>query len=77
MEKQKQVYRYYRYEGKKLLAKREIPFSIQLSSRLILDELCYNFNKASIEAAINKAIDKGDKKKFIKLSKKYKHYTFE
>lgn len=77
MEKQKQVYRYYRYDGKKLLAKREIPFEIKLSSRLMLDELCYKWNKAIIETAINEAIEQGDKEEFIKLSKKYKHYTFE
>jgi len=77
MEKQKQVYRYFRYDGKKLLAKREIPFEIKLSSRLILDELCYKWNKATIESAINEAIEHGDKEKFLKLSRQYKHFTFE
>jgi len=77
MEKQKQVYRYYRYDGEKLLAKREIPYEIKLSSRLILDELCYQWNKAKIESKINEAIEQGDKETFVKLSYDYKHFTLE
>lgn len=77
MEKQKQIYRYLRYDGKKLLAKREIPFEIKLSSRLVLDELCYNWNKEKAETEINDAIERGDKEKFLQLSHEYKHFTLE
>lgn len=77
MEKQKQVYRYCRYNGNPLLAKREIAYEIKLSSRLLLDELCYNWNKSKLEAAINRAIEQGDQERFMKLSNEYKYYTFE
>lgn len=77
MEKQKQVYRYYRYDGEKLLAKREIPYEIKLSSRLILDELCYQWNKATLESQINEAIEQGDRETFRQLSHEYKYFTLE
>lgn len=76
MEKQKVNYHYYRYDGEVLQAKREIPFEVKLSSRLILDELCYTWNKAKIEDAINTAIDQGNKEEFINLSKRYKQYIW-
>jgi len=77
MEKQKQVYRYCRYNGNPLLAKREIAYEIKLSSRLLLDELCYKWNKSQLETAINQAIDTGDQEKFLEISEDYKFYTFE
>ena len=77
MEKQQLNYRYCRYDGKELQAKREIPFEIKLSSRLILDELCYSWNKAKMEEAINIAIDQGNKDIFMNLSKQYKQYIWE
>ncbi|GGB51391.1 IDEAL domain-containing protein [Virgibacillus dakarensis] len=77
MKKQKVVYRYYRYDGNLLHAKREIPYELKLSSRLLLDELCFNWNKAQLEAAINKSIDEGNKTEFIKLSEEYKHFIWE
>lgn len=76
MEKQKVNYLYYRYDGEVLQAKREIPFEVKLSSRLILDELCYTWNKAKIEDAINTAIDQRNKEEFINLSKRYKQYIW-
>lgn len=77
MEKQKLTYSYYRYDGEVLQAKREIPFEVKLSSRLILDELCYTWNKANIKDAIDTAIDQGNKDEFIRLSKRHKHYIWE
>ena len=77
MEKQKQVYRYCRYNGNPLLAKREIAYEIKLSSRLLLDELCYKWNKIVLEEKINQAIEQGNQEKFMKLSHEYKYYTFE
>ncbi|MFD1037637.1 IDEAL domain-containing protein [Virgibacillus byunsanensis] len=77
MKQQKLVYRFYRYDGKTLHAKREIPFELKLSSRLILDEICFNWNKNVLESAINSSIDKGDKEAFIQLSEAYKHFIWE
>lgn len=77
MKKQKMIYRYYRYDGSVLHAKREIPYELKLSSRFILDELCFNWNKEKLEAAINRSIDTGNKQEFIKLSKAYSHYIWE
>ncbi|HLR66565.1 IDEAL domain-containing protein [Virgibacillus alimentarius] len=77
MKKQKTIYRYYRYEGNILHAKREIPYELKLTSRLILDELCFKWNKKRLEAAINRSIDTGNKQEFLKLSKAYNHFIWE
>ncbi|WP_106498123.1 IDEAL domain-containing protein [Lentibacillus sp. Marseille-P4043] len=77
MKKQKLIYRYYRYEGDMLHAKREIPYELKLSSRLLLDELCFSWNKARLEDAINNAIDEGNKEAFLKWSEAYRHYIWE
>ncbi|MGM8213669.1 IDEAL domain-containing protein [Virgibacillus sp. W0430] len=77
MEKQKVSYRYHRYEGKQIAARREIPYEIRLSSRLILDELCFKYNKEMLETEINAAIDKGSVDAFQKLSKSYSQYIWE
>lgn len=77
MKKQKTVYRCSRYEGKILYAKKEVSFELKLSSRLFLDELCFNWNKKKLKASINNAIDTGDREAFNKLSKEYKHFIWE
>ncbi|MBO1002905.1 IDEAL domain-containing protein [Pseudogracilibacillus auburnensis] len=77
MKKQKLVYRFYRYDGKVLLAKNETPFEIKLSSRLILDKLCYTWNKKQILNEIDEAIDCGDKKRFEQLSEAYRSFVWE
>lgn len=77
MKKHKSVYRYYRYNGHVLHAKREIPYHIKLSSRLILDELCFNWNKAKLEAQINESIDTANKEQFIKLGEQYNRFLWE
>lgn len=71
MRQQIKNYRYVRYEGKVLKARREIAYEIKLSSRLILDELCFKWNKNKLEAAINCSIDERDKETFVKLSQLY------
>lgn len=71
------IYRYYRYEGKVLLAKRETPFEMKLIAQLILDDLCYSWNKRQLERELNEAIDRGDKEKFNQLSVAYKEYVWE
>ncbi|WP_010650157.1 IDEAL domain-containing protein [Oceanobacillus massiliensis] len=77
MKKEKIVYRFFRYEGQRLDAKREIPYEIRIASRLVLDELCFNWNKKQLEEDINGSIDKGNKDQFMKLSKAYRHFVWE
>ncbi|MBM7571428.1 IDEAL domain-containing protein [Aquibacillus albus] len=61
----------------KIIAKREISYEIQLASKLVLDELCFNWNKTHLENQINDSIDTNDKKTFMQLSKEYQPYTWE
>lgn len=77
MKKEKVSYRFYPYEGKVLSAKREISFEIQLTSRLILDELCFNWNKKMLEEKINKSIQKGNKDEFKSVREEYLQYIWE
>lgn len=77
MKKEKIIYRYNRYDGKMLQAKREIPYELRLASQLILDELCFNWNKAYLEDAINLSLETGDKETFLQLSKAYRHFIWE
>ncbi|NBJ69119.1 MULTISPECIES: IDEAL domain-containing protein [Clostridia] len=77
MKKQKIVFQFYRYNGKRIKAKREITFELRLSSRLLLDEICFNYNKALIEEQINRSIDEGNKDDFFKWSKAYKTFIWE
>lgn len=76
MKKQIKSYQYVRYEGKVLKARREISYEIKLSSRLILDELCFQWNKNKLATAVNRSIDQGDKQTFLKLSEAYRVYLF-
>ncbi|HLQ73257.1 MAG TPA: IDEAL domain-containing protein [Bacillota bacterium] len=75
MKKQISNYRHLRYEGSAIQAKREISYEIKLSTRLILDELCYQRNKDMLEAAINDSIDNGNKEEFLKLSATYNQFV--
>ncbi|TFJ93502.1 IDEAL domain-containing protein [Lentibacillus salicampi] len=77
MKKQKTTYQLYCYTGKAMKAKRDAPFELKLSAQLLLDELCFNWNKQKLESAINEAIDAGDRERFIKLSEEYRHYIWE
>ena len=77
MKKQKMDYRLLRYEGKPLKAKREISYEIKLTSRLILDELCFEWNKEQLASAINRSIDTRNRELFQQLSEKYKLYIKE
>ncbi|MFC4559128.1 IDEAL domain-containing protein [Virgibacillus kekensis] len=77
MKKQKIVYRIFRYEGNVIRAKREVTYEFRLVSRLMLDELCFTWNKETLEAAINYSIDNGDKESFLRLSEEYRHYIWE
>jgi len=75
MKKQKIVYKYCIYQGKPLRAEREVSYDIKLSSRLLLDALCYKWNKDRLQTAINLSIDTGNKEDFLTLSEQYRQYN--
>ncbi|MFD2761699.1 IDEAL domain-containing protein [Lentibacillus juripiscarius] len=77
MNRQKASYRFYRYTGKTLYAKREISYELRLTAQLVLDELCFNWNKQKLEMAINHSVDTGDKEQFLLLSEAYRSYIWE
>lgn len=77
MEKARTVYEFRRYEGESLQAKREIPYEIRLQAQLILDELCFEWNKKMLEKQLNESIDTNNKKEFMRLSQLYKQYLWE
>ncbi|SHM48524.1 IDEAL domain-containing protein [Gracilibacillus kekensis] len=60
-----------------LKAKREIPFEIRLASQLVLDDLCFSWNKARLEENINQSIDENNKEAFESLSKTFNSYIWE
>ena len=64
-------------DEKVIHAKRDLPYEIKLASTLVLDELCYNWNKTILEQQVNEAIDHGDQETFEALSRQYKPFTFE
>ena len=75
MEKHTLKYRFYRYRGGVLTAKRDVPYGIKLSSRMLLDELRFKWNKQYIIKRVDEAIEQGDKKSFIKYSHLYKNFV--
>lgn len=80
MKKQKVNYRlkhFYYNNNFTFYAKREIPFEIHLASKLMLDTLCFNWNKARLLEKINDSIDRKDKETFQALSKIYSSYLWE
>ncbi|MFD2655102.1 MULTISPECIES: IDEAL domain-containing protein [Gracilibacillus] len=60
-----------------LRARREIPYEIRLASQLVLDDLCFTWNKARLEEEINQSIDDNNKETFKKLSETYNSYIWE
>ncbi|MEN2767746.1 IDEAL domain-containing protein [Ornithinibacillus xuwenensis] len=77
MKKEKVIYRFCPYEGKVLNAKREISFEIRLASRLLLDELCFKWNKKMLEEKINDSIEKGNREEFASVREEYLNYIWE
>jgi DNA gyrase/topoisomerase IV subunit A len=77
MKKEKVNYLFCPYDGKVLIARREISFEIRLTSRLILDELCFNWNKKMLEEKINLSIQKGNKEEFASVREEYIQYIWE
>ncbi|GAE94645.1 hypothetical protein JCM21714_3822 [Gracilibacillus boraciitolerans JCM 21714] len=60
-----------------LKAKREIPFEIRLASQLLLDDLCFRWNKARLEKDINQSLDEQNEEAFKELSKTFNSYIWE
>ncbi|WP_042149243.1 hypothetical protein [Paucisalibacillus sp. EB02] len=77
MKKEQVTYRFCPYDGKVLNARREISFEIRLTSRLILDEICFNWNKKMLEEKINRSIQKGNKEEFASIREEYLQYIWE
>ncbi|HEY4600062.1 MAG TPA: IDEAL domain-containing protein [Cerasibacillus sp.] len=77
MNKEKTIYRFKRYQGNRVQAKREISFEMMLSARLLLDEICFQRNKEQLMTAIDTAIESGDQEMFQTLSEFYKQYVWE
>ncbi|UOQ92719.1 IDEAL domain-containing protein [Halobacillus shinanisalinarum] len=78
MRKQKVIYVLRRdpgFRNREITAKRELSFGIQLASRLLLDQLSFQFNKERLDKQINSAIDNNDREEFDRLSEQYQFYT--
>ena len=44
---------------------------------MILDEICFNWNKKMLEEKINSSIQKGNKEDFVKVRERYLQYIWE
>jgi len=77
MNKEKVVYRFFRYNGNTLHARKEIPFEFKLNAQLILDEICFKWNKKQLVRKINHSIETNNKDEFLRLSKEYNNYIWE
>ncbi|ENH95711.1 hypothetical protein J416_14682 [Gracilibacillus halophilus YIM-C55.5] len=78
MKKQKTTYQlksFYMNQKGHFMAKREISYEIKLVSQLLLDDLCYRWNKARLDEQINQAIDTNDTDTFMELSHMYQSYV--
>lgn len=75
MKKQEEIYYHHGYNGKAPKLTKEISFEIRLITRLIMDELCLNWNKCALEKIIDRSIDVKTKKVFMKYSEIYKDFV--
>lgn len=77
MEKARTVYQFRRYDGESLKARREIPYELRLQAQLILDELCFKWNKKMLQKQLDYSIDTENKEEFMRLSEVYRHFLWE
>lgn len=77
MKKEKVFIRYFRYTGEPIRAKKEIPFHICLQARLILDAICFEYNRAKLMEAIDRALLENDRQNFLQLCDAYRQYMWE
>ncbi|HLQ82928.1 MAG TPA: IDEAL domain-containing protein [Pseudogracilibacillus sp.] len=52
----------------------ETPYHMQLTARLALDEVCYEWNETYLLKQINHALDTSNKELFNEYSLKYKKF---
>lgn len=52
----------------------EIPYQMQLTARLMLDNLCYEWNHTNLVEQINYALDTSNEEMFRTLSQKYQDF---
>ncbi|WP_100011386.1 hypothetical protein [Lentibacillus sediminis] len=77
MKKEKVIYRFHRYEGKVLYAKKEISFELKLAARLLMDEICFSYNKEQLNQAIDQSLKTSRQHDFLQLSEAYRQYVWE
>ncbi len=56
------------------LNQEKAPFHMELTARLLLDNLCYGWNENYLLEQINYALDTSNKKMFTEYSLKYKKF---
>lgn len=56
---------------------KEAPFEVAIIARLLLDDICYRWNKEQLQIAINETLDSGDYETFMELSEKYRAYAWD
>lgn len=52
----------------------EIPYQMQLTARLLLDNLCYEWNHTYLLEQINYALDTSNEEMFTEYSLKYQEF---
>lgn len=77
MKKEKVPYTFSRYDGKPVQANKELPFEMRLQARLMLDEICFLYNKKMLEKYLNKALIDGNKEEFMEYSDRYREFLWE
>lgn len=77
MKKEKIMYRFICYKGRPIDAKKEVSFEIKLVSRMVLDELCFNWNKEKLLDDLDRSFDHGNQEEFLRISEEYKQYVWE
>jgi uncharacterized protein YpiB (UPF0302 family) len=56
------------------LQKNKDPFAFSLIAQMVLDEALHSYYKNYYEQQIDDALDKKDKKRFLKLTEEYKAF---
>jgi len=77
LKQQKVIYNFRRYAGTELYARKEIPYEFGLNAQLMLDEICFNWNKQKILDKIHYSIETDNKDEFLKYSQVYMDYVWE
>ncbi len=65
--------RFDRNPVKVIQARREISSEIRLAAKMVLDDICFQGNKARLDEAINQALDQSNEEAFQTLTKEYRY----